>query len=55
MKPTYEDIVKWMNEYFVTYNAYAQNPETVDRMGDYFTPDVKFVAYVRLSAVRKML
>lgn len=35
-----------MNEYFVTYNAYAQNPETVDRMGDYFTPDVKFVPYV---------
>jgi hypothetical protein len=46
MKPTYEDIVKWMNEYFVAYNAYAQNPETVDRMSDYFTPDVKFVPYV---------
>jgi hypothetical protein len=35
-----------MNEYFVAYNAYAQNPETVDRMSDYFTPDVKFVPYV---------
>jgi hypothetical protein len=46
MKPTYDEIVKWMGEYFAAYNAYAQNPETVDRMSDYFTPDVHFVPYV---------
>lgn len=46
MKPTYEEIVKWMNEYFAAYNAYAQNPDTVDRMADYFTPDVRFVPYI---------
>jgi hypothetical protein len=46
MKPTYEEIVKWMQEYFAAYNAYAQNPETVDKMSAYFTPDVRFVPYV---------
>jgi ketosteroid isomerase-like protein len=46
MKPAYEDIVKWISEYLAAYNAYAQNPETVDRMSAYFTPDVKFVPYV---------
>lgn len=46
MKPSYEDIVKWMEGYFSAYNAYAQNPETVNRMSDYFTPDVRFVPYV---------
>jgi hypothetical protein len=46
MEPTYQDIVKWMREYFDAYNAYAQNPETVDRMSDYFTADVHFVPFV---------
>lgn len=46
MKPGYEEIMLWMKEYFSAYNAYAQSPETVDRMGDYFTPDVRFVPYV---------
>ena len=46
MKPGYEEIMSWMKEYFSAYNAYAQNPETVDRMSDYFTPDVRFVPYV---------
>jgi hypothetical protein len=46
MKPTYDEIVTWMRQYFDAYNAYAQNPETVNRMSDYFTPDVCFVPYV---------
>lgn len=46
MKPTYSDIVHWMTDYFAAYNAYAQNPETVARMSDYFTPDVRFVPYI---------
>ncbi len=46
MKPTYEDIMKWMQEYFQSYNAYAQNPETVARMAAYFTPDVHFIPYI---------
>jgi hypothetical protein len=35
-----------MNEYFAAYNAYAQNPDTVAKMTDYFTPDVRFIPYV---------
>jgi hypothetical protein len=46
MMPTYDQIVEWMKEYFAAYNAYAQNADTVNRMSDYFTPDVNFVPYV---------
>jgi hypothetical protein len=35
-----------MKDYFAAYNAYAQNPDTVHRMSDYFMPDVRFVPYV---------
>jgi hypothetical protein len=45
MEFTYDNIVKWMKDYFKAYNAYAQNPETVSRMCDYFTPDVEFLPY----------
>jgi hypothetical protein len=43
---TYDDIVKWMKSYFETYNKYAQLPETVDKMNDYFAPDLVFKAYI---------
>ncbi len=46
MKPTYDAIIEWMNRYFAAYNAYAQNPETVHRMSDYFADDVRFVPYI---------
>lgn len=46
MELTYDNIVKWMEDYFKAYNAYAQNPETVNRMSEYFTPDVHFIPYV---------
>ncbi len=46
MKYTYEDIIKWMKDYLNAYNSYAQNPETVNRMAEFFTPDVHFIPYV---------
>ena len=46
MKPIYDEIVKFMNDYFNTYNTYAQNEKTVHRMDDYYMPDVVFVPYV---------
>ena len=46
MRPTYDDIVKWMKDYFAAYNAYAQNPDTVLKMSAYFTTDVHFVPYI---------
>ena len=42
---TYEKIAEWMYEYWNAYNEYAQNPETVSRMCDYFTPDLEFLPY----------
>jgi hypothetical protein len=46
MKPTYEEMIEFMKRYFEAYNNYAQNKETVNRMSDYFTPDVHFVPYI---------
>ena len=46
MELTYDNILNWMKEYFEAYNAYAQNPETVERMNDYFAPDMEFIPYV---------
>lgn len=46
MKPSYEEMVKFMKEYFKAYNDYAQNKETVGKMSDYFTPDVHFIPYI---------
>ena len=43
---TYEKIAEWMYEYWNAYNEYAQNPETVSRMCDYFTPDLEFLPYI---------
>ena len=46
MKPTYNDVIEWMQEYFAAYNAFAQNPDTVHRMSKYFTEDVRFVPFI---------
>jgi hypothetical protein len=46
MKPAYDDIVEWLKKYFAAYNAYAQNPDTADRMSEYFTTDVRFIPFV---------
>ena len=46
MEITYDKIVDWMKSYFKTYNQYAQVAETVDKMNDYFAPDLVFKAYV---------
>jgi hypothetical protein len=46
MKPTHDEIVKWMNEYFAEYNASAQDAKTVHRMDTYFDPDFTFIPYM---------
>ncbi|MBN1319460.1 MAG: hypothetical protein JXA87_01335 [Thermoleophilia bacterium] len=46
MKPTYDEIVTWMNEYFDEYNASAQSAETVHRMDEYFAADLTFIPYM---------
>jgi len=46
MKPTYDEIVQWMNAYFEEYNRSAQDAKTVHRMDKYFAPDLNFIPYM---------
>ena len=50
MELTYDSILKYMNEYFETFNTYGQNPDTIHRMDDYFAPDFEFIPYVAAIA-----
>jgi hypothetical protein len=46
VKPTYDEIVQWMRDYFATYNSYAQDAGTVHHMDEYFAPDLTFIPYM---------
>lgn len=46
MELTYDNILKWMNEYFKVYSTYGQDAKTADRMNDFFTPDLRFIPYI---------
>lgn len=46
MKPTHDEIVQWMKDYFATYNLYAQDAATVHHMDEYFAPDLRFMPYM---------
>ena len=42
MEFTYDEMLNWMEQYFAAYNKYAQEPETTQRMSDYFAKDLEF-------------
>lgn len=46
MEITYEGIVKYMEDYFETFNRHGQHPDTVSRMDEYYAPGFEFVPYV---------
>lgn len=46
MELTYDTIVKYMKDYFETFNTYGQDPKTVHRLDDYYAPDLEFTPYV---------
>jgi hypothetical protein len=46
MEMTYENILKFMQEYFPVYSDYGQDPATARRMEDYYAPDFVFTGYV---------
>jgi hypothetical protein len=48
MKPTAQEIIQWMRDYFATYNKYAQSADTVHEMDRYFAPDLRFIPYMYL-------
>ncbi len=43
---SYDTIVNWMNDYFAVYSNYGQEPDTYQRMNDYFAPDLRFIPYI---------
>lgn len=45
MKMTYDNIVKWFDNYFAYFNKNAGALESVPNMTRYFTPDLEFWAY----------
>lgn len=46
MELTYDNIVKWMKDYFEVYGKYGQEPDTYQIMNDYFAPDLRFIPYI---------
>jgi len=46
MEVNYDRIVNWMNEYFEIYSTYGQEPNTVQRMKNYFVPELRFIPYI---------
>ena len=46
MEMTYDNILSWIKEYFDIYSKYGQEPETADRMKEYFAPDLRFIPYI---------
>ncbi len=46
MELTYDTIVKYMKDYFETFNTYGQDPKTINRLDDYYAPDIEFIPYV---------
>ena len=46
MEITYDNMVKYMKDYFKTFNKYGQDPKKIHRLDDYYAPDVEFTPYV---------
>jgi hypothetical protein len=45
-KLSYDEILKYMQDYFRDFEAYGQNPETIHKMDEYFAPDFEFQPYI---------
>ncbi len=48
MELTYENMLKFVKEYFTAFNKYGQDPETTHRMDAYFAPDLEYIPYVAI-------
>ena len=42
----HDTITKFMKDYFDTFNIYGQDPKNINRLDDYYAPDLKFFPYV---------
>ena len=50
MELTYDNILKFMKDYFKAFLEYGQDPKTAHRMEDYFAPDLEFFPYIAGNA-----
>ena len=46
MEFNYENVRKWLEDYFKAFNRYNGDPETVPNMEKYFSPDLQFISYI---------
>lgn len=46
MEFSYENAVKWMDDYFAAFNRYAGPLESIPNLLNFFTPDMEFWSYV---------
>lgn len=52
MEFTHDNVVKWFNNYFDTFNKNAGPLETVPNMEKFFSPDLEFWSYNMANAPR---
>jgi len=52
MEFTYDNVVKWFDNYFASFNKYAGPLKTVPNMEKFFAPDLEFWAYNMANAER---
>jgi hypothetical protein len=45
MELTYDNVIKWFDEYFNAFNKNEGNAETAQNMRQYFMPDLEFYSY----------
>lgn len=45
MKLTYDNMKKFLEKYFEYYNKYSQNPETINKMDEFWGEEFKSTAY----------
>ena len=45
MELTYDNVIKWFDDYFNAFNENEGNPETAPDMEKYFDPELEFYSY----------
>ncbi len=46
MELSYDNMLKFMEEYFTVYSKYGQKTDSAQRMHEFFTPDLRFIPYI---------
>ena len=46
MELNYDNILDFITEYFHVYSTYGQKPDTIQRMHDFFLPELRFIPYI---------